>query len=303
MPVKTGYDVALHLTNYHFLDCQDLRIGVFGVGDVRKYISGTALKGAGGEQSAILGWIGRNNKVAAVPPVFNILNDPRVDGDEPFYRETLARAFAGRASPAEYRDTVRLAFLAGRIKYPVDAPAYATLWFGQDCNAFVGNFLGLSPNISIAAYATGYGKSGKIPGAGTDIYAVRDFLPLPPVATVRDIRGGNVLVSYCATRDDPWAHIALVSSFTLDPDGLGGTIMICEWGAPGGPDNHMSGPHRVKLITNWKCPHMAGKPILCFEGKGDPQNHIPPSKRIFFDHATCDRFTTRGWNVGNREGI
>src|SRR5262245_30585824 len=53
-----------------------------------------------------------------IPGTFHIDGDSRVDPTEEFYLGTLHRVFQSRGSPDEFRDAVRLAFLAGRCGTP-----------------------------------------------------------------------------------------------------------------------------------------------------------------------------------------
>src|SRR5262249_9775704 len=93
-----------------------------------------------------------------VPDTFFIPNHPLVSPAEPFYKQGIRRAFAGRGSPQDIVDATRIAYLVKECK-PYGPAKYAQGWFGQDCNAFVGNYQGVSPNVSIGAYAKGYGIS------------------------------------------------------------------------------------------------------------------------------------------------
>ena len=168
-----------------------------------------------------------------------------MDPNEEFSKPGLRRAFAGRASPEEFLDTLRLARLVGRCTSD-NAPTYGQAWFGLDCNAFVGNYQGISPSSSIASYVSGYGTKAEIKGATDDVYITRNLLPLPPIEKVEDIKKGTVIVTYrpgsTTSHGDHWGHIGLVQSFGPDPAPNKMSLHVIEWGKKGGIASHTDGP-------------------------------------------------------------
>jgi hypothetical protein len=174
---------------------------------------------------------------------FYLTGHPSISSGEVFFREGLKRAYDCRGTPEEIRDAVRLAVAAERCDAST-AAAYATKWFGLDCNTLVGNWLGLSSGTAIFAYVVGYGK-GKLAGGTPADEATRGMLPLPPATTLDSVEEGSVLVTYSPKNSGMkvWEHIALVQSFALTgaTDLNHGTVQmsIVEWGEKGGESAHI----------------------------------------------------------------
>lgn len=171
-----------------------------------------------------------------------------VDTDTVWKVASLRRAYMGRGSPMEVFEAAKLAVYAG-ITTPVAVDSYVTATFGQDCNAFVGNFLGLSPMIGIGMYCERYrppGQSPQVEAAGTYSYC-------PAIADPGQIRPGDLLVVY-GERDQrglPYRHIGVVEAFQPDPPrpvtigrappvamSTSGRLTRVEWGQAGDWEQH-----------------------------------------------------------------
>jgi hypothetical protein len=301
------------LRKYHAMSVVDARLGINATFDITRYISGMDAKGST-EWTKICGIIaGRyfGSKHWSVSDLikqgqpFRIKGEKLVDETEPWTEGSIRRAFGGRASPEEFADGLRLAVLTGRCK-AANAATYAAEHFGLDCNAFVGNWLGVSPSTSIAAYAHGYGGTPK--GATKDVLVSKDIVHLPPCADVKDIRQGSVLATYTdsvgGVGNSHWRHIALVQSF----EPLGGErcrITLAEWGKAGPFETHMTRNREITLTTDKK-PKGAGEEVL--KGKKTLAFHTTWGKeseaalRVFFDSSPLDWCESRGWEVGGLYG-
>lgn len=167
---------------------------------------------------------------------------------EEFYWQSLRRAFHFKASPAEMRDALRLAYRCGRIGTGKDVagqPAaaltlsqYARQNFGQDCNALVGNYFNLSPELHISCFAYSSQKqedkivelTAKKPGWNG--WGRAEVLSLPYVPLARrdsagEARDGDVLVD--VQDGTKWAHVALVQDVAVvDKDTV--SWRVVEWG-------------------------------------------------------------------------
>lgn len=297
--MSTPYE---YLFTYHPLYFEDPALGLSGVGNIKRYISGMKPDNQA-EWGLLLGALQKKlgKDWGGNAPSFKIKGDSRFDVSEDFYKASIMRVYFGRASPDEMRDVLRLALWAGRITLPVTAGHYAEKWFGSDCNSFVGNYLGISPSMSIFSYARGYGPSKQILGASADVYASRDRLPLPPVARPEDITCGDVLVTYGSPDavGNRWRHIALVESCLVTVDG-GILLSIAEWGTEGGIDKHFTRNVKKKVSTTWKCPELPSRTLVSFDGT-DPGGE--PAKRIFLSGSSLSELPSRGWAVNGREGV
>ncbi len=312
---------------YHGLKVEDPRLGLSTQLDITKYRSGWFPED-NAEATRVLDAVARKccklkKGNAELPATFTIPSDPRVDPAEEFYCAGIRRAFCSRGSPDEMRDALRLAVLGG-ITDAGGAKSYGEKWFGSDCNAFVGNYLGLSPMIGIPGYAKGYGQKGTIAGAGKDIYACRDLLPLPPRADPTEIASGDVIVTYGSLHPKHnwrWRHIALVEDIVVSDGGRAegeagvwdAQLRIAEWGDKGGVAKHK---HRYdgKLLAdvlrwkpgdyaNWKtlltalAKEMPGQTLVAFPGK-DPEGQN--ALRFFLDASSLDYIWHRGLHIRNR---
>jgi hypothetical protein len=253
---------------------------------------------------------------AELPATFTIPHDSRVDPSEAFYCAGIRRAFGSRGSPDEMRDALRLAILAGR-PMPSGPKKYAEDHFGQDCNSFVANYLGLSPMIGIRAYAKGF--SGSEYGAGRDLADCQKLLPLAPREDASAIAPGDVIVTYGSFDGRwRWRHIAMLDGIGLAaPVNRGSTtdwmanIKIVEWGTAGGSAQHISTRQRT-LITDllaWKPPagewatthaelskEMKGRKLVGFQST-DPSGK--PAFRFFLDASSLDYVWHRGLHIAN----
>jgi hypothetical protein len=302
-------DPALYESQYRGIKVQDARLGLLANIDISKYISGwrqTNFDQYMKLMSIIAGWLGLRGP-SLVPPIFRIPGKS-IDPDEVFYKESIRRAYEGRAAPEEIVDALRLSFLAGLFKFPVSAQAYADTWFGLDCNTFVGNYCGISPSTSIAAYATGY-PAGPLSGATPDLFVSRDPVPLAPLTALDDIGPGTVVASYAPGNPDKngnfWRHIALVQSFDIvigvGGARTGGWLVLAEWGGKGDASNHIT-TRAQKRVVEYKVPTPPYKTFLGFDGtftihKEDGTEAEVPVKRLFLDARKFDWFTVRGWHV------
>jgi len=126
---------------------------------------------------------------------------------EPFYKPGFDRVFAGRGSPAEIRDVLRLAFRAGRIgKGGIRAnfDSYVHDFITLDCNGFMGNFFNLSPHMHIANWATA--NAANTSDEKLDKYGwleadklTKGYLPLESIESASEITAGDVILPYRST--------------------------------------------------------------------------------------------------------
>ncbi|MCU0635337.1 MAG: hypothetical protein MUE41_10740 [Gemmatimonadaceae bacterium] len=288
------------LEMYHLLFIADPLLGVLSYASLRRYISGEPADGMV-ERGRLLDRIATARKDGSrgqIPNLFTLPSGHGIPTSEEFNLRAIRRAYAGRGSPNEMIDAVRLAVAFGLVTHPVSAGDYVEKWFGSDCNAFVGNWLGISPSCSIRAYFTGYG-TGAIPGSNAGIEASRRWLPLLPVASAGEVRMGNVVVTYGPPNDTgkQFKHIALVESCTS----MGGgrhRLELAEWGQAGDIDKH----HRtltVRFDTSWRNPERPKVPVLSFEDMGKHGlDH-----RVVLDHAPLNVFPWRGWEIAGQWGV
>lgn len=298
-------DPAYFESTYHDISIDDPRMGLVGSIDLAGYVSGWPPPNMGEYMtvlSVIAGWLGLAGP-NLVPGSIFIPNNPLIDPSEVFYKAALRRAYEGRASPEEFRDAVRLAFATRRFSYPTAAQTYVQQWFGIDCNTFVGNYCGISPSTSIAAYARGY-PPGALSGATPDVLTSRDLLPAPPVGGLDDIGAGTIVATYGTpdSRGNRWRHIALVQEFNIEV-GVGGArtggwLSMAEWGGPGGSSQHVTTPAKVAVIE-FDCPELPGRKCLAFAGTAPGGS---AAMRIFLDGSTYDEFDVRGYQVYNGSG-
>jgi hypothetical protein len=311
---------------YHSLDVSDPRLGLDVTLDLKKYRSGW-FKEDQAEAVAVLDAVahkccGLRRGNAELPAVFTIGRDDRADPNEPFYCAGIRRAFGSRGSPEEIQDALRLAVLGGITSIP-RAKAYAEKWFGQDCNSFAGNWLGISPMIGIPFYAKGFGK-GHISNATKDLLDCRDLLPLPPRDDPEAVVAGDVLVTYGSPHPVHhwrWRHIQIVQSVAnLSYRGAGeGTdlwnaqVQIAGWGGAGGSAVH-KGRYDGKLVADllawrpadynrWRpllsalSTELPGRTLVGFAGE-DPDHN--DALVFFLDSSSLDCIPNRGLHIRNR---
>jgi hypothetical protein len=297
---------------YHFLQVEDDRLGLSVTLNISKYKADWAQEDVA-EASAVLDAVARKflglRGASAVPQVFQVTGSRLADPDEKFCCAGIRRAFCSRGSPSEISDALRIAVLVGR-NGNLSPKQYAEKWFGQDCNAFAGNWLGLSPMLPIMAYPTGTGL-----GTTSSEQDCRTFLPLLARAdTAADLWGiaqGDVLVTYGEPdkRNNPWRHVGIVQG--VDGGMSSARLSIAEWGAAGGRTAHNNGPYTVSLIPDllewrpakgWETLHAALKRTLPRRKLIGYQGSAPGGKkafRIFLDPGATASLDTRGWHSGN----
>jgi hypothetical protein len=287
------------LDMYHSMFICDARLAMLGYTNITRYISGEPSDGVT-ERGALIRAIStvvKGPKKGTVDGVFSIPAGHGFDPMEEFCTAAVRRVYAGRGSPHEMHDVLRLAVAFGRVSHPITSSAYAKKWFGSDCNAFVGNWLGVSPSVAVFAYFLGYG-SGAIPGATASVYASRDWLPLKPIGSVAEIRQGNVVITYGLPRGNKrHKHIALVERCTPDA-GNRHLLELAEWGVPGGKEQHHN-LLSVQFETTWRHPQRQSTPLISFRDS-DKEG---PTNRFLLDHASLIRFPYRGWEVCGQWGI
>jgi len=300
---------------YHWLGVSDDRLGLDITVNISKYKADWATEDVN-EASAVLDlvakqFVGLKGGVGALPAVFQIGGGgSRVDPSEWFCCAGIRRAFGSRGSPDEIRDALRLAVLVGRPGR-LSPKEYAEKWFGQDCNSFAGNYLGLSPMLPIAAYPT-----GRQLGNTYSEQDCRSFLPLPPrndeSSPLWGVTQGDVLVTFGAAdkRGIPWRHIGLVRDISGSLDSA--TLSIAEWGEKGGRAAHHHGPYdnlplipdllKWKPKSEWSILHAALKSALPNRKLLGYLSSSPDGTKafkIFFDQAATAGLWSRGWHTGN----
>jgi hypothetical protein len=292
---------------------QDSLLGLNVELNISKYKNGWAAEDIA-EASAVLSLVATKffgmKGAGDLPPVFQIGNSPKVDPTERFSCASIRRAFGSRGSPDEMRDALRIAVLVGR-NGRLSPKQYAESWFGQDCNSFASNYLGLSPFLAIGAFATG------VVGTHNSELDSKPFLPLPPrndeTADLWGVEMGDPLITFGDpdSRGIPWRHIAIVQD--LNGSFSAATLHMAEWGEKGGKPQHNHGPYTVNLIPNlldwkpdpgWEKIHgalkraMPGMKLLGFRGKTPD---LKPAFRIFFGQGKTTRLAYRGWHTGDFE--
>lgn len=297
---------------YHQLQLQDSLLGLDVTLNISKYKADWDMEDVA-EASTVLNLVAMKflklRSVNEVPAIFRIPNSPKVDPTEDFCCAGIRRAFASRGSPDEMIDALRIAVLVGRPGN-LSPKEYGEKWFGQDCNSFAGNYIGLSPMIPIASYATGTQL-----GTTYSEQDCRQFLPLPPrndeSQALWGIQTGDVLLTFGKfdKRGIPWRHIAIVENLTGSFSSA--TLSIAEWGEKGGKPQHNHGPYATSLIPNlldWK-PGKGWEELHASLKKAMPKKKLigylsqspdgMPAFRIFFGQGTAENLASRGWHTGN----
>ncbi|WP_431285249.1 hypothetical protein ACQW02_10810 [Humitalea sp. 24SJ18S-53] len=299
-----------YLRQFHPLKVFDAKLGISASIDVKNYISGMPDSGQT-EYNKISGLIaGRyfgskhwsvSDLIKQTQP-FCIKGAEGIDPTEQWTIGSIRRAFGGRASPEEMMDGLRLAVLTGRCKAS-EVATYGAKHMGLDCNAFVGNWLGVSPSTSIAAYAHGYGK--KTPkGATADVLVTKDIIHLPPVTDPAKIQQGTVLATFSklgGTGSSNYRHIALVQSCVPVAGGKY-KAELCEWGGAGGFEAHKATATfaltTAKKLDGIPETMIPGKDTLAYQTKWGGHNAF----RVFLDSTSLDYLASRGWEVGGLYG-
>jgi hypothetical protein len=175
-----------------------------------------------------------------------------MDPMEFFYKMTIKRAFIGKGSPAEMRDTLRLAYRCGRIGHgkPYNSlKDYALRFLGLDCNGFAGNYHGISPALGVPIWANGPGtfKAGEN-GWGKAEVASAPFFPLKARTDTRAVTTGDVLVTF---KEGGYKHVALVDDVQW-VDSQRVNWRVVEWGQKGDRSKHIGEVQQVTLVLGDK---------------------------------------------------
>lgn len=327
--------------SYHNLTVNDSRLGL----NVIVKVTGYPKKGtewAQGSEEIKQAYRVLGNLTAKRPKgvrgEFSIPNNPLVDPTEAFYDQGIVRAFAGRGSPDEMKDALRLSIVAGQCSVKT-AKTYGETWFKQDCNAFVGNYLGASPMLGIPAYA-----KGLLPGSGPSETPCASILPRRPRSSLSEVAVGDLILTYGskhAKHGWRWRHIALVESISpgmpstrtgTDKAGVDVTdakLSIAEWGwdiaadhttrdkditvledltkvnpaeyapDPKAADHHEVVAHLKAVLADLKR-ELPGKTLVGYIGK-DPSHK--KAFRIFFEGFAPGTQKHRGWHCNGVYGV
>lgn len=284
---------------FHSLDLTDVSLGLSGRASITKYRHGQKNdKGAvempashGTAQAQLTEGLHRALKLSWKKPLPSrfYLRDPF--GDEPFFTAGIGRAYNNRASPDELRDVMRLRVATGVTK-AASAAAHAEQFFAIDCNAFVGNYLGVSPNFSISSYVDGYGNAKSIPGASADIYASRSSVPLPQHTDPGSVQPGDVIVNFNAKKK--WVHIGLIQSWTYNPPKA--SISIGEWGGDNAASPHKVPESEVEVLTGSFIPGYARSFVGYKAANGD-------YKVVLNSFKLRNAYLPRGWEIAHNEAV
>ncbi len=207
----------------------------------------------------------RSKLLGAIKKVLGLPSKPHLSGNygyftfpagdvmgstEPFYWQTIRRAYGFKATPAEIRDVIRLAYRLGRIGMgkdvagqPADSPTmalYAAKHFGLDCNGFVGNYYNLSPEVKPGGWATisSFDENKVLKKTAEDdgwngwvkaAVLTLDHIPLIPRMSATEARTGDILVDQ-RLANNTWAHIAVVQDVRPGPGKDQVTWRVVEWG-------------------------------------------------------------------------
>jgi hypothetical protein len=256
-----------------------------------------------------------------IPATFHIENDPRIDPSEEFFLGTLYRVFQSRGSPDEFRDAIRLAYLAGfcgKSGTP-SAAMYCRTWFTNDCVSFAGNYQGVSSSTPVYAYAVGLTAAElAVNNISPDIRLSADVVHLPPRKRISDIAQGDLVLTFGRpdSRSIRWRHISVVESFAPLTDDTG-LLSMAEWGGDVAA-KHTSRASKVtlhdgsKIGRNAQDVYQALKQVqlrfklfnpkvdrvLAFDGEA-PRDGTP-ALRIFFDASSLQNIPSRGWQVAGK---
>jgi hypothetical protein len=193
-----------YVARYHQLIVKnDLGQDIFESADIRNYCSGWSTEREK-EYDLLVSKLVPKTGGTVLPMTFYIRKDWRMDDTEVFYRHSLRRAYLGKGSPEEIIDALRLASLCGLIKSgragASDLATYVSTYIGLDCNGFVGNYFGLSPEVKPRAWAQGM----KVPaddsakakaGITKAIELTLAHFPLTARTAARDIAPGDVVIT------------------------------------------------------------------------------------------------------------
>jgi hypothetical protein len=314
---------------YHLLPVQDARMDLDVTLKIQKYEAGWLGQDLA---TSVLDAVARKccklkNGNQDLKPIFHIEHDARVDPSEVFYAASIRRAFGSRGSPDEIRDALRLAVLGDVVKRG-NAMAKGQEWFGQDCNSFVANYLGVSPMIGVKGYAKGNVTSFS-KGRDRSLEDCVRLFPLPVREHPRYVADEDVIVTYGPWVDldrGHWRHIALVQSITVAENPIrmegkagiynawislteyGGKIRakdkvrqtgievindIAHWVPRKDPNN------KLKELVGALAKELPGKTLVGFQGDFDGA----PAIRFFLDPSriTDQGIRSRGWHIAGQE--
>jgi hypothetical protein len=293
---------------YHSLDLTDISLGLSGRASIHKYRHGKKNeKGAvempashGTAQQQLIQGIYKALKMSWKQPLPARFYLPDHFGSEPFFHAGIARAYNNRASPDELRDVIRLRVATG-VTSAARAVAHAQEFFAIDCNAFVGNYLGVSPNFAIFSYVNGYGNAKTIYGASRDIYAARSAVPLTQHTDPNSVQCGDVLVNFNAKAELKWVHIGLIQSWTYTPpkDGAkrGKAVLgIGEWGGDNATSPHKVPESEVEVLTGNFIPGYSKSFVGYKAANGD-------FKVVLDSFKLRNAYLPRGWEIANTEAV
>lgn len=273
-----------YVKRYHELLVNDTAQDIFQSVDIRNYNSGWSPERQT-EYDLLVNKLAPKTGSSALPLTFYVRNDSRMDNSEVFYRHSLRRAYLGKGSPEEIIDALRLATLCGLIKPgragAGDLATYVKTYIGLDCNGFVGNYFGLSPEVKPRAWAQGMSvpadDSAKVKAGITKAIALTlAYFPLTARTSADTIAPGDVVIT--VRNDAPvhsHEHIALVASVSVTGDTA--TIGLAEWGGAGGIATHTGTAVGVKLVSNAPATKQWRRYGLAW-ASGDAYRHIfaPP---------------------------
>lgn len=253
---------------YHNLYIFDERLGIDETMEITNYCSGWDEAGKRVTEYRVM--LDRIAKALKGNPsaIFTLPDVAGIASDERFMLNGIRRSYLGKASPSELIDTLRLAYAFDLVskKRPGcgTLATYAKTYFGIDCNAFVGNYYSITPELKPRGYVQRLQPpqdAAKRAAAGftADVVASLSMLPLRGRESPMDIKTGDVLVTVKNDRSVyPHEHIALVAWANAGANGRG-ALGIAEWGTAGPLDRHLNdsgevqwaiGPHR-KTWSNY----------------------------------------------------
>lgn len=293
---------------FHSLDLTDMSLGLSGRASITKYRHGQKNeKGVvempathGTAQAQLTDGLHRTLKISPKQPLPTRFFLPDHFPGEPFFRAGIARAYNNRASPDELRDVIRLRVATGVTK-PERAVAHAEEFFATDCNAFVGNYLGVSPNFAIFSYVDGYGKAKTIYGASSDIYAARSAVPLEQHTDPSSVQCGDVLVNFNGESKFKWVHIGLIQTWNYTPPKNGAkngkaVLSIGEWGGDDSKSAHKYPPSEVEVVTGNFISGYSRQFVGYKAANGD-------FKVVLNSFKLRNAYMPRGWEIANNEGV
>lgn len=247
---------AEYTKQYHNLVVNDPRQKLFEVVNITRYQNG-GREETNKEYWTLIGQLAKilGRKVEKHTAPFYFPKDDVMNTVEQFYPNSIRRAFWGKASPDEMRDTLRLAYRCGRIGRKAvhrTLSSYAKAFLGLDCNALVGNYHGISPGLNIKFWAEGKADVEKLSLAqrlklGWDQAEMlsRPFFPLVPRQSAREVRAGDVLVTVIS--GTIYKHVAMVDE-VAPVDDQRVTLRVVEWGDEGGEAHHIKNRETYKLV-------------------------------------------------------